>query len=207
METNVHKTEGIRELGSIDIALLKKKVEQLSDIDWDTEEDYAANYNKDKGALLNTSHIILKFSNKQSNPFQYFECSRWKEWSEVLLPIMDQATSQFDYAHGFYPRVMLAKLSPKKFIGTHTDGDDSGSIPHKVHIPLETNKNSYFFIEEQRFNLLEGFAYEVNNRLKHSVANNGTTDRIHLIFEYLDFDAQSEVIKHQVNIGERLKDG
>jgi hypothetical protein len=101
---------------------------------------------------------------------------------------------------------MLAKLSSKKFIGTHTDGDDSGSIPDKMHILIETNDSSYFFLEGKRLNPLEGDADEVNNSLMHSVVNSGETDRIHLIFEYLDFDIQTAVIKNQMNISKGLRD-
>jgi hypothetical protein len=84
--------------------------------------------------------------------------------------------------------------------------ENLGSMPHKIHIPVENNGDSYFFLEGKKFSLLEGDAHEVNNSLKHSVVNNGETDRIHLIFEYLDFDIQTTVIKNQMNISGGLRD-
>lgn len=203
MEVNNNKTKVVRHLGVIDTSNLKRRVEKLSEEEWDTKEDYDANYNKTREALSSAKHIIFKFSNKQVKPFEYFECSRWKDWKDVLLPVMDQATSQYNYKRGFYSRVMLAKLTAKSFIRMHTDGDESGTKPHKIHVPLQTNESVFFFVEEERFHFEENFAYEVNNSARHAAANNGETDRIHLIFEYLNIDDQLPEIKDQITSSNR----
>jgi len=200
VEINKNKTDSIRLLGSLAIGELKNKVALLNEEDWDTPEDYKANYNKKPNSVLNTTkHIILRFSNKQIEPFQYFSCSRWKEFSPILLPILDEVTKSFSYKKGVYTRVMLAKLPVKSFIAPHTDGNETGSIPHKIHIPLQTNAAAFFYIDGIKYQLKEGEAYEVNNAVKHSVVNTGNTDRIHLIFEYLDYDIQSEIIQQQID--------
>lgn len=200
MEINNNKTDSIRELGKVRIKQLIEKLKLLTNIDWDTEEDFKANYNKRSKSVLNTTqHIILRFSNKQVDPFQYFSCSRWKEFAPILLPIMDAAAKPFGYIKGVYTRVMLAKLSPNCFIAPHKDGDKTGSIPHKIHIPLEINEGVFFYVDGIKYQLKEGEAYEVNNAAMHSVANSGDTDRIHLIFEYLDYNAQSRVIQNEID--------
>lgn len=200
MEINNRKTSSILDLGKVDIEVLSRKVKQLDATDWDTPEDYAANYNKHPNSVLNkTAHLIFRFTNKQKNPFEYFNCSRWESWKEILLPVIEEATKVYAYEYGMATRVMLAKLPPKSFIAPHTDGTSNGSIPHKIHIPIETNKDSFFYVEEEKFHFKEGRAYEVNNSAKHAVANNGSTDRIHLIFEYLDYNAQSSIIQQQLN--------
>jgi hypothetical protein len=38
------------------------------------------------------------------------------------------------------------------------------------------------------FKLEVGQCYEINNRMMHSVANKGDTDRIHFIFDYVPAD-------------------
>jgi len=165
------------------------------------------NYNKTKAqnsqntkkALHDTKHIIFQFVNKQQSTFQYIECSRWKEWSHILLPIMDKATEYLGYTNRYYPKVMLANLPSKKFIKPHTDGNTAGYIPHKIHIPIITNADAFFFLENERYHFQEGIAYEVNNGKKHSVVNNGDSERIHLIFECLDFDLQTKEIQEQIN--------
>jgi hypothetical protein len=45
-----------------------------------------------------------------------------------------------------------------------------------------------FFQENNPHHFAEGEAVEVNNMGFHSVQNRGSTDRIHLIFEYYDMD-------------------
>ena len=64
MEINNNKTKSIRNLGRLNIEKLIAKINLLSDEDWDTDEDFRANYNKRPGSALNTTqHIILRFSN------------------------------------------------------------------------------------------------------------------------------------------------
>lgn len=198
MEINHHKAASILDLGRVEIEPLIQKLALLTEKDWDTQEDFEANYNKGKGALNNTEHIIFKFSNKQVTPFEYFNCSRWEEWKNILMPILEQATLEYQYKNGFFTRVMLAKLPAKSFIFPHIDGNELGSIPHKIHIPIQTNEQTYFYVESIKYKLKAGWAYEVNNSVMHSAVNNGETDRIHLIFEYLDYNQQTETIKKQL---------
>lgn len=206
MEINNRKAIGVHQIGKVDISLLQKKLSNLTDLDWDTKEDFEVNYNKQKSesefkvqkALDSTKHIIFKFANKQKSPFEYITCSRWDKWSKILLPIMNEATQYLSYENKYFPKVMLANLPSQNFIRPHTDGDEKGFIPHKIHVPIQTNKSSFFFLESERFFLEQGIAYEVNNGRLHSVVNGGVKDRIHLIFECLDFDAQSPEIKRQM---------
>lgn len=197
IEVNRYKTEKLLELGEIDIDGLKTAVLNLPESEWDTEADYRVNYNK-RGAIRQAQHIIFRFSNKQKIPVEYSNLSCWGKWKNILLPVMQKAVKNYSYKNGVFPRIMLAKLPPSCFIAPHTDGDYTGHIPHKIHIPLFTNEQSFFFFGNERFHFREGFAYEVNNGLKHSAVNGGTTDRIHLIFEYLDADIQPEPMKKQL---------
>jgi len=186
-------------LAKLDITELQKEVAQITPDQWDTKEDFEVNYNKhSKGALRSTQHIIFKFSNKQEEGFTYFEGSRWKKWEKVLMPIMDQATALYSYSNGYYPKVMLAKMPPNTFIPPHTDGDKRGYTPHKIHVPLITNSRCHFFEEEKKYHLEVGQAYEVNNGVRHSVVNGGSTDRIHFIFEYLNLDLQIPKLKERM---------
>jgi aspartyl/asparaginyl beta-hydroxylase (cupin superfamily) len=83
---------------------------------------------------------------------------------------------------------MLANMAPGGFIRPHRDTNLSAKWPHKIHVPLVTNDRVAFFVEGVGHQFAEGEAVEVNNMGSHAVANLGTTDRIHLIFEYYDLD-------------------
>jgi hypothetical protein len=202
MEVNFNKTQNIEKIGSVDISKLILIVQELNIEDWDTNEDFEMNYNKSKtnnrGALNFTKHIIYRFVNKQNDPFEYFESSRWVNLEPILLAIMDQATEHLNYKNRYYPKVMLAKLPVGSFIPPHVDGDSKGYVPHKIHIPIQTNNACFFFLDSTKYHFEESYAYEVNNGRKHSVVNSGDTDRIHLIFECLNLDVQSEEIRKQI---------
>lgn len=59
---------------------------------------------------------------------------------------------------------------------THQDSPDK----IRVHIPIYTNNDSNWIINGEEHHMEPGWAYLVNTSLPHSVANNGTTNRIHL---------------------------
>lgn len=188
-EINPHKTATVRELGAVDVRALTTAVLALPADAWDKTEDFEANYNK-QGAIRSASHVIFRFCDRRQIPFRYFDLPAWSTWQPLLLPVMEAAVKPYGYARGFYPRIMLAKLPGGTFIPPHVDGQAHVSIPHKIHVPLVTNPQTFFFVDEQRFHLAEGHAYEVNNATRHSVVNGGSEDRIHLIFEYLDAELQ-----------------
>lgn len=198
MEINTRKTQVIFELGGLNCKALVDKVSKLDTTDWDQKEDYELNYNKCKGALKQAKHLTLRFINRRTEPYQYLESKRWDMWKELLLPLMTEVISPYGYEKPIFPKVMLANLPSGSFIPPHIDGDSRGYVPHKIHLPLQTNEKAFFILEGKRYHFEVGKAYEVNNGLKHAVVNRGATDRIHLIFECLDYDIQLEETKIQM---------
>jgi aspartyl/asparaginyl beta-hydroxylase (cupin superfamily) len=78
-------------------------------------------------------------------------------------------------------------LKSNSKIDKHIDAGKSLSICHRVHIPIITNKNVLFEIDNEIKNLKEGEMWEINNSEKiHSVVNNSNTDRIHLIVDWIN---------------------
>lgn len=188
-EVNPNKTTTVRALGPVDVTGIKEAILQLPESAWDKAEDYEANYNKG-GAIRQAAHVIFKFCDRRQTPFRYVDLPAWQEWEARLMPLMLQAVAPYGYKRGLFPRVMFADLPAGGFIPPHVDGDPSMAVPHKIHIPITTNERTYFFQEDERVHMPVGFAFEVNNAARHSVVNGGDTDRIHLVFEYLDADVQ-----------------
>lgn len=82
-----------------------------------------------------------------------------------------------------FPEVRQASISghpPSTKIQLHLDNDEF----LKIHIPIITNPNAWFFFEDEKFNLEIGSAYLVNTILPHGTFNEGDTDRVHLIFKF-----------------------
>jgi hypothetical protein len=188
-EINPNKTAAVRELGPVDLGTVPTDVLATPDDAWDTADDFEANYNK-RGALRDAAHIVLRFCDRRRRPAPCYDMPVWEQWAPRLLPIMEAAVTRYGYARGFFPRIMLARLPAGAFIAPHVDGEPSGNRPHKIHVPLLTNADTYFFVDERRYHFAVGHAYEVNNAARHAAANRGQSDRVHLIFEYLDASLQ-----------------
>ena len=82
-------------------------------------------------------------------------------------------------------RAVVAKLPPGAKINRHKDSHPSFSVAHRIHIPLKTNDQVVFHVDDIRHQMHVGTAYEINNLLFHEVANNSDEDRIHFIFDYM----------------------
>ena len=185
---NPRKTDTVVDMGPIDISTIRDRIIAIPPEVWEREQANSPNYNQG-GVLKQTRHIIFKFSNKISQPFMYFDMPIWSEWEASLQPIMDTAVKVFGYERVVFPRVMFARLPAGCRIGAHSDGGIPRSRPHKLHIPITTNPETFFLHPPHgRYHLQPGRVYEVDNCRPHGVENNGTTDRIHLIFECMPMD-------------------
>ena len=186
MEKNLHKTDTVRELGTVDVLPVLQMLPGLMN-EWDKEGVYGINHNKVM-SLAEVAHINFRWSDKQQYPVIYTDMPLWAIYSSVLLPIMRQAVAPIGYKNGYFSRVMLAFMPPGSGIPEHIDGHTRGWIAHKIHIPIITNPQARFFVKGQEYYFEKGKVYEVNNGAMHGARNDGNTARIHLIFEYLDAD-------------------
>lgn len=180
---NPRKTTAIRPLGPVDIAALRAAVLALPEAVWDAENADKPNRFE---ALDRTRHIVFRFVDDVRDWRGSHDRPLWPEWRALLEPVLAAATAAYDYPAGAFPRVMLARMAPGGIIKPHRDTNPAAKWPHKVHVPLLTNDKVVFFIEGIGYHFPEGEAIEVNNMGVHAVANDGDTDRIHLIFEYFD---------------------
>lgn len=88
------------------------------------------------------------------------------------------------YEGGIPRRVMLVKLPPGKEVLEHTDGGHHLRTCHRIHLPIVTDKNVTFSVENTIIPMEEGTLIEINNNKPHSVKNNSTINRIHLIVDW-----------------------
>ena len=183
MQANPRKTTSIRRLGRVDITALKQAVLALPEAVWTAENEGKPNR---FDALEHTQHIVFRFVSNFQDWRSSYDRPLWAEWQPLLEPVLAQATADYGYARGVYPRVMLARMQPGGVIQPHRDANPAAKWPHKIHVPLKTNEQVIFFVEGIGYHLAEGEAVEVNNMGVHSVSNPSDADRIHLIFEYYD---------------------
>ena len=88
------------------------------------------------------------------------------------------------YPHCDTLRVQIADLPPGAAIGRHRDDGILAAI-HRLHVPIVTNADVVFEIDDAPYTLAEGTMYELNNVAPHAVRNTGTQRRIHLLVDML----------------------
>lgn len=185
MYPNPRKTDSVRRLGTLDVAALRDAVLAIPEEQWNAEN--AAKPNRFE-TLSSTRHIVFRFVSNFVDWRRSYDRPSWAEWKPMIEPVMAAATADYGYRRGDYPRVMLARMAPGGEIEPHCDTNPAAQWPHKIHVPLLTNPDVTFFVDDVPYHFAEGEAVEVNNMGFHAVTNRGTTDRIHLIFEYFDLD-------------------
>lgn len=185
MQPNPRKTRTIRRLGTVDIARLRDAVLGIPEAVWNAEDEDKPNRFT---ALDATRHIVFRFVSNFVDWRDSYDRPLWSEWRPLLEPVLEAATAGYGYSHGAFPRVMLARMAPGGIIHPHRDENPAAKWPHKIHVPIQTNDDVTFFVDGVAYHFAEGEAVEVNNMGLHAVTNRGTTDRIHLIFEYYDID-------------------
>ena len=104
-----------------------------------------------------------------------------------LSPLLKKLNRR--YGSGTLWKMQLSKMNGKgSIIKPHIDNGLEFLFCHRIHIPIITNANIYFFIEDKKFNLKCNNVYEVNNYKEHSVINMNENDfeRIHLIIDFIE---------------------
>lgn len=185
MHANPRKTLSIRRLGRVNIAPLRDAVLAIPEEVWNAEN--AGKPNR-FDALDRTQHLVFRFVSNFNDWRQSYDRPAWRQWRPLLEPVLDAAVASYGYERAAFPRVMLARMAPGGVIQPHRDGNPAAKWPHKIHVPIQTNSEVTFFVDGAGYHMAEGEAVEVNNMGVHAVTNGGTTDRIHLIFEYYDLD-------------------
>ena len=82
--------------------------------------------------------------------------------------------------------VRLMKLDAGAIIKPHHDHDlnyEQGEV--RLHIPVTTNPQLEFYLEDERLLMAEGSCWYLNLTLEHQVINAGPTPRVHLVIDGL----------------------
>ena len=108
----------------------------------------------------------------------------------LIEPVLAAATAPYGYARGAFPRVMLARMAPGGVIHPHRDENPAAKWPHKIHVPIANERSDVtFFVDRCRATISPRAKRSRSTTWAlHAVENRGSTDRIHLIFEYYDLD-------------------
>lgn len=103
--------------------------------------------------------------------------------------------------------VRLMKLDPGAVIKEHTDYDMSFEEGEaRFHIPILSNPDVEFFVEEEKIPLKEGECWYLNLSLKHRVNNRGNTNRIHLVIDCKVNEWIENLLNHNAELKQDICD-
>lgn len=150
-----------------------------------TEEDWLKNQFRQKTFEVH----------KQTNSIVYIWSSHYDNL-EIQIKEDENRLSQAVYSYAnkikscykpdsIITKLMIVKMPAKSIIPEHTDLGNLGYI-HRCHYVIKTNRMCTFTINDHPYWFKEGSALEINNIAPHSVENNGSTDRVHLICDILE---------------------
>lgn len=105
---------------------------------------------------------------------------------EELLSLVEPIISELEEIHdGLRGNVLFIKLKGMHNIPEHTDGGNYLVFSRRHHIPIVTSNQTFFGVGSEKINMAVGECWEINNTRTHSVDNNSSTDRIHLLIDIM----------------------
>lgn len=170
----------IRDLGKVDVSGLIKAIDMLDAEVWERNDLRQTTFDVHK----QTKSIVLVFASGWPN----MQIIRHKEWdllSDILEPLIQKIIANNYEGAGTVIQVMIANLKAGGEISRHYDSAPHLNISHRIHAPLKTNPKVRFLIDDIRYEMKVGQAYEINNQREHEVYNDSDEDRYHLIFDYI----------------------
>jgi hypothetical protein len=165
--------------GKIDVSNFKK-ILQDANLDWDKwqfRQKRHTTHSQTKAIpiIFDESFSINKFTLTENYPI----------FKEEILKLEKHLLAEIK-EDGYIFRAIIVNLPAHKSIPPHVDSGESLEVPRRIHIPIITNPDCYFTVGEISKQMKEGEIWEINNdKKKHSVVNDGDTDRIHLIVDFL----------------------
>jgi len=103
----------------------------------------------------------------------------------MVEPLINKMADHYDGKPG---RVTLVNLPSHKLVTPHKDRSIYSKVVNRVHIPILTNDDVYFSVDDETLNMKEGQAWEVNNAKLHGAYNLGDSDRVHLMIDIINND-------------------
>lgn len=178
----------------LDIEPLRRKVEQISEQEWDgsgREQKFRVH--------RNTQSLILATDNFKHVPPTYSPL--FDRFKDEVQPVLDSIASYYG-GKGIVLRVLLVKLTEGEVIDPHFDEGMSLMHSHRVHIPIITNDQVKFCVGGEKRHLAAGEIWEINNATVHYVENFSNHARVHMIVDW----APAETLTHRERIAGIVKE-
>jgi len=173
----IRKPRKISKLKQTDIGKLKEFVDNLSKEQWDEWNLRQKNFFVHKNTK--SYPVIWSDNNIVNNCLNIY---RKPDKLDILNCELDYLCKKYK---GRVVKCVFANLPAHSEIIKHWDSASSLICSHRLHLPIKTNSEVDFYIEDKSYSLKEGVWYEINNQKNHSVINKSSMDRVHLMVDIL----------------------
>ena len=162
------------------IDTLKKKVSDIPIETWNEWTHKQDTYDVHKDTL--TIPLLVDETYGRTSSEKGIKSDYFKQFENELTKIQNKLIDF--YGPGEIIRAEFALLKAGKCIAPHIDLGQSLTNNQRIHLPIISNLQNFFTVNKELKCLEVGNIYEIDNTGEHSVYNNSTVDRIHLIMDY-----------------------
>lgn len=174
----------INDLGSFCVDMLKSEISTYSNewlLDTSRQDNNETHKSTEMYQLLYSDYSWRPGYNKDFE-IKKINSLRSPEAEKELDAVFKHLETFFD---GIVCRAEVVKLRANSKIRKHVDAGWWLQYARRCHLPIITNKNTTFTVEENTIHMESGHLYEINNSLRHSVDNPTNFDRIHIIIDVM----------------------
>jgi len=144
----------------------------------------------------------MPIAREDTDLWPVFTMPEWLQYKDVLQPVVDQVISSLKTPNGVVTRLALVRLKAGDHVAPHVDGHPMAARAHRIHVSLSSTPTVEYKIDGRKFTMLKGHAYDFNNRVRHSVRNNGKRHRINLFVDY--YPNPGTVVHNPLNVSAPL---
>ena len=144
-------------------------------------EDIVWLWAKDKGIDPTEYLPILR---EDTDVWPVYTMPDYRSYQDVLEPLIDQIVAKLGEPGGIITRLALVRLPGGAKILPHTDDHTMAAKAHRLHVALSQSPSVVYKIDNRKFTMDAGHVYDFNNRVRHSVRNEGRGARINLFVDY-----------------------
>lgn len=170
----------VHRIGKVDVSAIAELLATK------TREEWQENALRQKQFAVHkdTESLVLKWCANSGTDTPIETTAHFHQFEPLLQPILDLIQAEYRYERPIIRKAMFAKLRAGGMIPAHVDGAVALRMVHRIHIPIISNEQVHFFIDEIDHKFPVGEIIELDNTRLHAVRNDGAEDRVHLIIDY-----------------------
>jgi hypothetical protein len=167
-------------VATVPTQLIQQFLSLVDENDW-----YVANYRDKAANMSDTNSIPLMHTPLCASGLNTMQPINdikpellYNKYKDVLTLILEELKKHYKFDKY---SVFLARLKPRGVVGAHVDQGNFLTLCHRIHVPLKTNPNVAYVIDDKEYYWEAGNIYEFDNTRMHGVINRSDEYRIHLV--------------------------